>query len=113
MILDSPSAGPFLPSRPEWTLTGTTIRYGDRPRCPIEQTPFRLIDGMWETEALVVGSESAAQAGTTRVVIRIAPETLRRWHEVGLNPLVEASAQMEEHLRLSSRHGHLTALTLL
>lgn len=78
----------------------------------MEQTPFRWVDGFWETETVVSGP-CIAEDATTRVVLRVSPETLRRWKEVAINPFLEAGAQLGEHLRQSARHGRLTSLTLL
>jgi hypothetical protein len=78
----------------------------------VEQTPFRWVGGVWETETEVRGP-TLPRGTPTRVLLRVSPETLRRWKEVGINPFLEACAQLGEHLRQPARHGHLTALTLL
>lgn len=111
MTFLSESPGSFLASRPEWTLAGAILSCGEGA-FTIEQTPFRWIDGLWETETVVTKSNQNGNP-PTRVVLRVSPETLRRWKEVGINPFLEACAQLEEYLRIQTRHGHLTALTLL
>ena len=77
----------------------------------LSQTPFRWIEGVWESETFV--THNGDSDDPTRVILRISPETLRRWKDVGIDPFVEACAQLEEHLRGHARHGHLSALTLL
>jgi hypothetical protein len=101
--------GTFLSNRPSWTLTNAAFRTADGRTIKIEQSPFRFVDGLWQAEAAVTGLNGA----TTHVVLRIAPETLRRWAEAGINPFLEAAAQLEEHLRPAARQGHLSVLTLL
>jgi hypothetical protein len=107
----SESSGTFLASRPEWTLVGAVVGSGGGA-FTIDHAPFRWIDGRWETET-VLTKPNQNGAPLTRVVLRISPDTLRRWKDVGINPFLEACAQLEEYLRISTRHGHLTALTLL
>lgn len=111
LIADSSSA--FLAARPEWTLSGARLPCGNGVGAiAVRQTPFRWLDGVWETETQVTGASIESRV-PTRVVLRVSPETLRRWKEVGINPFLEACAQLSEHLRLHARHGHLTSLTLL
>lgn len=112
LLADSSSA--FLTARPEWTLAGAMLPggNGNGGGLSVRQTPFRWIEGYWETETEVRGT-AIHKALPTRVVLRISPETLRRWKEVGINPFLEAGAQLAEHLRQPARHGHLTSLTLL
>lgn len=110
LLTDSPNA--FLSARPEWTLAGAFLSCGKGSNFAVEQTPFRWIDGFWETETTVSGPGMTGIT-PTRVVVRVSPDTLRRWKEVAINPFVEACAQLGEHLRQSARHGHLTSLTLL
>jgi hypothetical protein len=105
-FLSEPS-GTFLASRPEWTLVGAVVG-----AFTIDHAPFRWIEGLWETETVLTKPHQNG-AQPTRVVLRISPDTLRRWKDVGINPFLEACAQLEEYLRIPTRHGHLTALTLL
>ena len=98
----SESSSAFLASRPEWTLVGAVVGSGEGA-FTIDHTPFRWIDGLWETET-VVTKPNRNGAPPTRVVLRISPDTLRRWKDVGINPFLEACAQLEE-MRFASRHG--------
>ena len=109
-LADSQSA--FLSAPPEWTLTGAVLHCADGREALLSQTPFRWIDGMWESETVVTHCDENGNE-PTRVVLRISPETLRRWKEVAIDPFIEACAQLEEHLRHQARHGHLSALMLL
>jgi hypothetical protein len=93
-------------------LTGAFVSCGNGADVRVEQTPFRWVEGVWETETVATGP-SLGDTAPTRVILRVSPDTLRRWKELSINPFVEACAQLGEHLRQSSRHGHLTALTLL
>ena len=104
------SHGSFLTSRPEWTLEGALLKSGESTLA-VEQPPFRWTDGLWEAEAVVNGTNH--NKTPTRVVLRVSPETLRRWKDLEINPFLEACAQLEEYLRIQTRHGHLTALVLL
>ena len=110
LLADSPH--PFLTARPEWTLAGAYLSCGNGGNLSVEQSPFRWVGAFWETEAEVKGPTLASDL-PTRVLLRVSPETLRRWKEVGINPFLEACAQLGEHLRQPSRRGHLTSLTLL
>jgi hypothetical protein len=107
----SESSGSFLASRPEWALVGAVLGSGEGA-FTIDHTPFRWIDGLWETETVLTKAKQNGDS-PTRVVLRISPETLRRWKDLRINPFLEACAQLEEYLRIPTRHGHLTALTLL
>ena len=109
-LTDSSSA--FLAMRPEWTLEGAHLALDQGISHTIEQTGFRLIDGFWEADTILRCGEPE-DIPLTRVVLRVTPETLRRWKEVGINPFLEACAQLQEHLRRHARHNHLTALMLL
>jgi hypothetical protein len=106
------TSGSFLSVRPEWTLAGAIVSFTYGPNQTVEQSAFRLVDGFWEAEA-VLRCDDADDRPATRVVLRVTPDTLRRWKEVGINPFLEACAQLQEHLRFHTRHNHLTALTLL
>ena len=106
------TSGSFLSARPEWTLAGAVVPSRDGPNHTIEQTAFRLVNGFWEAEA-VLRCDDPDDSPPTRVVLRVTPDTLRWWKEAGINPFLEACAQLREHLRRHARHNHLTALTLL
>ena len=109
-LADSPNG--FLTAPPQWSLAGAVLQCADGQQATLSQTPFRWVEGFWESETVVSRGESNGNE-STRVVLRISPETLRRWKEVAIDPFIEACAQLEEHLRRPSRRGHLSALTLL
>lgn len=106
------SSSSFLAARPEWSLSGAVFSFGQGSSYTIDQSAFRLIDGFWEAET-VLACDEPEEIPPTRVVLRVTPETLRRWKEAGINPFLEACAQLHEHLRRHARHNHLTALMLL
>ena len=107
-LADSSSA--FLSSRPDWTLEAATILgpAGDARR--VEQRPFYWADGVWEAEVVVHPHDPAVML--QRTLVRVTPDTLRRWKDVGIDPFVEACAQLRDHLR-RARNGELSLLTLL
>jgi len=106
------TSGSFLAVRPEWTLAGAVVTFGYGSNQTVEQSAFRLVDGFWVAEA-VLRCDDSDDSPPTRVVLRVTPDTLRWWKEAGINPFLEAWAQLQEHLRFHTRHNHLTALTLL
>ena len=110
MIYLADSSNAFICSRPDWTLEDATVPgpTGDVHR--IEQRPFYWANGVWEAEVLVHPRDS--RLSLQRALMRITPETLRRWKDVGIDPLVEACAQLRDHLR-RSKNGELSLLTLL
>jgi hypothetical protein len=56
------------------------------------------MNGVWEAETLVERPSPCVR--TPHVVhIRIAPETLRRWKDLAIDPLIEACEQLKDHLR--------------
>lgn len=67
---------------------------------------------MWEAETLVAGVADSLSP-PQRVLIRIAPDTLRRWKEVDIDPLHEACAQLQDHLRDGVPSPDRSVLTLL
>ena len=105
------SSGSFLSPRPEWTLAGVAVPMRGGPNPTVEQSTFRLVNGFWEAD--VVLRSDGPEEPPTRVVLRVTPDTLRCWKEVGINPFLEACAQLKEHLRNRARLHNLTALTLL
>jgi hypothetical protein len=64
----------------------------------LEQQPFRWMNGVWEAET-VVERPSPCVRSPHVVRLRIAPETLRRWKELAIDPLIEACEQLKDHLR--------------
>jgi len=108
-LADSPTA--FLGHRPEWTLAGATLAASNGSEVRLVQPPFQWNHGVWEADTLIfpTGGETT---GPQRVMMRISPDTLRRWKEVAINPFLEACAQLKEHLHRKTT-GELSVLTLL
>lgn len=102
----------FIGLRPEWTLEGAELAGDHALRFALEQSPFLWAHGVWEAEVLA-RPEGKLDSLPQRVLIRITPDTLRRWKEVGLNPFLEARAQLREHLSRKRPAGELSLLILL
>lgn len=102
----------FLGVRPEWTLEGVKLPCESEAGLDLEQRPFQWAHGVWETE-VVARAKGAADNLPHRVIMRIAPDTVRRWKEVGINPFLEACAQLREHLARKRHPGELSLLILL
>ena len=107
-------SGSYLTSRPDWTLTGATIttREGARARVE-EESPFHWTELAWQTE-VSIRLEAALDApfNIVRMIVRVTPDTLRRWKQVSIDPVIEACAQLQDHWR-SARGGDTGTLTLL
>jgi hypothetical protein len=105
----------YLGKLPEWTLTGACLENGNDscPEWTIDQRPFHWADGVWEAELLATPHEESRSTDARRIVMRITPDTMRRWKEVGINPFLEACAQLKDHLRSKASPGEMTLLTLL
>ena len=102
----------FLASRPEWTLAGATLSCGTDGDLRLEQTPFRWSDGVWEAD-VTVQRDDAAKAAPHQLTLRIASDTVRRWKDIGINPFLEACAQIKEHLSSARGAGTASYLVLL
>jgi hypothetical protein len=76
------------------------------------QTPFVWAEGAWETEVTMTPIEAPEGVQSARVKARVTPDTLRRWNEVGINPFIEACAQIQDHWR-RARPDIVETLTLL
>ena len=76
----------------------------------MEHRSFHWADGVWEAEVIVHYVNDLK--GPERVLLQVAPTTLRRWSEVGIDPVVEACAQLRDHLR-RAKPSELSLLTLL
>jgi hypothetical protein len=100
----------FLMLRPEWTLTGAMLRCGARGDFTLEQRPFRWIEGVWEADVIV--SPADTDKVPHQLTLRIASDTVRRWKDIGINPFLEACAQMKEHL-CGERGGHTRSYLVL
>lgn len=102
------SSKPFHATPPDWSVAGT----GNGAGRFLEQGPFRWVDGAWEAEALLAPATRKGNS-PTRVVMRVDPDTLRRWKDAGIDPVREAVAQIAAHLRVAARRGAPATLTLL
>jgi len=111
MTLDTRSNA-FLALRPEWTLAGATVPCGATGDVSVEQTAFHWVDGIWEAEVVIqrIGRPDAAPHQLT---LRIASDTVRRWKDIGINPFLEACAQLKEHICGTQGSGTASFLTLL
>ena len=96
--------------RPTWTLAGSSVPLADC-EANLDQTAFRWIDGVWEAEVVV--RRGSPDAPWHNLTLRIASDTVRRWSELGINPFIEACAQVREHLSGVRSAGATSFLTLL
>jgi hypothetical protein len=78
----------------------------------LTQTPFVWSEGAWETEVTMTPIEAPEGIQSARVKARVTPDTLRRWNELGINPFIEARAQIQDHWR-RARPDIVETLTLL
>jgi hypothetical protein len=101
----------FLTMRPVWTLAGAALTVAGKD-LSLDQTAFRWIDGVWEADVAVCHAENG-DGPWHRLTLRIASDTARRWHEAGINPFIEACAQLKEHLGGVRKGGATSFLTLL
>jgi hypothetical protein len=105
--------GAYLASRPEWTLHAAGLNARDGSLARVEQpNGFHWADLAWQSEVVI--RHLGDRAGETPVitVVRVTPDTLRRWKEVSINPFIEACAQLRDHW-WSARPGVTGTLTLL
>jgi hypothetical protein len=102
----------FLSSRPEWTVNQALLKLADGNAVRLSQTPFVWSEGAWEADVTLTPIEAPPGVESTYVKVRVTPGTLRRWSEVGINPFVEACAQLQEYWR-SARPGLQETLTWL
>jgi hypothetical protein len=110
VIYFADASGAFLTSPPGWTLTDCTLKWADGRRGRLEQDPFHWANGLWEAELRIHFDEPAPYPH--RALLRIDPDTLRRWKDVGIDPQIESCAQIRDHLR-RAKAGELSLLTLL
>jgi hypothetical protein len=107
-------SGSYLTSRPEWTLSGATITSREGASARVEaQTPFHWTELAWQTEVSIrLDAALDAAATIATAIVRVTPDTLRRWKQVSIDPVIEACAQLQDHWR-SARGGDTGTLTLL
>jgi hypothetical protein len=102
----------FLASRPSWTLNDALLKLEDQSAVRLSQTPFVWNEGAWEADVMLTPIEAPEGVQSLAVRVRVTPTTLRRWSEVGINPFIEACAQLQEHWR-RGRPGVVETLTWL
>ena len=101
----------FLALRPEWTLTGAMLECGTRGDFTLDQRPFRWLEGVWEADVVVTPADP--DTVPHQLKLRIESETVRRWKDIGINPFLEACAQIREHLCGERGGGTASYLVLL
>lgn len=92
------SSAAFMGTRPGWTCSGALLQ------CEVEsarvaQTPFRWVNGAWQAEVTIHPIEPQRGRSSVTLTARVTPDTLRRWASVGINPFLEARAQLQDHWR--------------
>jgi hypothetical protein len=102
----------FLASRPAWTVNQALLKLRDGNAVRLAQTPFVWSEGAWQADVTLTPIEAPEGVQSALVKVRVTPNTLRRWAEVGINPFLEACAQLQEHWR-RARAGIVETLTWL
>lgn len=97
LVIAAYSTSPFLSSRPEWTVNGALLNVPDGRAARVTQSPFLWVDGAWEALVTILPIEASEGLQTQEVQVRVTPDTLRRWNEVGINPFLEACAQLRDY----------------
>jgi len=112
LLTFSDSSQAFLSSRPEWTVNGALLKAPDGRAARVTQSSFAWVDGAWEATVTILPVEAPKGTGTVEVQVRVTPDTLRRWNDVGINPFLEACAQLQEYWRTAKtpKAAHLTWL---
>ena len=78
----------------------------------LEQTAFHWVDGIWEAD-VVIQRIGRPDLVPHQLTLRIASDTVRRWKDIGINPFLEACAQLKEHICGTQGSGTASFLTLL
>jgi hypothetical protein len=99
MVIFPESSPAFLSTRPEWTVNGALLKTPDGRAARVSQTAFSWIAGAWQTIVTILPIEATEHLATLHIKVRVTPDTLRRWRDVGINPFLEACAQLEEFWR--------------
>lgn len=112
MVIFPDSSQAFLSSRPEWTLNGALLKTDDGRAARVAQSAFAWAAGAWEATVTILPIEAPQGTRTLEVKARVSPDTLRRWQDVGINPFLEACAQLQEYWRTArpSKADNLTWL---
>lgn len=112
MVVFEPT-GLFVALRPQWTLQGALLETPDgRTARVVEDRPFEFFDGAWQATLNVIPIEPTDGMQTLPVIIRVTNDTTRRWKDVGINPFVEACAQLRDHWRTMLEGGGDTLVLL-
>ncbi len=112
MVTLSNSSKSFVTTQPEWTLNGALLTHGEEAVARVAQGPFLWIEGAWEADVSILPVEVPEGMESIRLNVRVTPDTLRRWRDVGINPFIEARAQLKIHWQ-SAKAGRVDTLTLL
>lgn len=112
MVVFKDSSGSFVTSRPEWTLDGATCTSRDGRPARIEQSPFVWNDGAWESQLTIIPIQPAAGERSINGLLRVTPDTMRRWKEVEIDPVIEACAQVADAWRSAKADEPLTVILL-
>jgi hypothetical protein len=99
VVIFPDSSQAFLSSRPEWTVNGALLKTPDGRAARVTQGTFLWVDGAWEATVTILPIEASQGSRTVEVKARVTPDTLRRWNGVGINPFLEACAQLQEFWR--------------
>ena len=111
MVTFPESSPPFISFRPEWTVNGALLKTPDGRAARLRQSAFTWVAGAWQARVTILPVEASAHLETLEIQVRITADTLRRWSNVGINPFLEACAQLEEFWRVHTRDaGQLTWL---
>lgn len=78
----------------------------------IEQLPFAWSEGAWEADVTIFPIEVPEGGQSIKALVRVTPDTLRRWKAVEINPFIEACAQLADHWR-RAKPGQILTVTLL
>lgn len=80
-------------------MNGALLKTPDGRAARVTQSTFIWVDGAWEATVMILPIEASHGARTLEVKARVTPDTLRRWYDIGINPFLEACAQLQEFWR--------------
>lgn len=112
MVVFKDSSRSFVSSRPEWTLDGCPLTTSDGRPARIEQSPFVWNDGAWESQITILPIQPTESDRSVNGMLRVTPDTLRRWKDVEIDPAIEACAQVTDAWRSASPDAPLTVILL-
>jgi hypothetical protein len=99
VVIFSDQPQSFLTSRPEWTVNQALLKLIDGGAVRVSQLPFVWVEGAWEADVTLTPIEAPEGVQSVNLKVRVTPDTLRRWNDVGINPFIEACAQLQDHWR--------------